>query len=513
MTFIFGRTPLWFNSRAMRAGGKNARWAAALAAAVMFAILPARAATEVKTIDLGKDVQVWFAEDHTIPIVAFTVSLPAGSAYDPGARPGLAGLAASLMDEGAGNLDSTGFHQALAAKAIRLYARADRDYTVVTVTAQAADAAEAMRLLQMALTKPRFDNEAVARVKAQIVQSLQQDGADPRQVASRAFMREFFNGHPYGHATDGEIQAVAAATQAELKAFARAHWVKTGAKIAVAGDISQAALTKLLGQTFAPVAGGPVAPPRDVGRLGAPGVHGIAMAVPQPNIYFGLPGIMRDDPDFLAGYVANYILGGGGFSSRMMTEVREKRGLTYGISTAIMPWRKASVWVGQVATRADAVNQTLQVVRDTMTAFAANGPTQAELDDAKTFLTGSFPLAFASNTGLSAQLATYQRQGLDAGYVARRNSLIQAVTLADVRRVAKRLFNPARLTVVVAGTAGGGPAPQRQKAPVVPPPRTPPVTQSANTPAPAPGKPATSASPTAKTVDKPVAKPAQKPTP
>jgi zinc protease len=200
--------------------------------------------------------------------------------------------------------------------------------------------------------------------------------------------------------------------------------------------------------------------------LGTPGVHVIALPVPQPTAIFGLPGIMRHDPDFIPGYVANYILGGGGFSSRLTDEVRVKRGLTYGISTSLTSYRKASVMIGSVATRADAVRQTIQVVKDTLANFATTGPTQSELDDAKTFLTGSFPLAFASNAGIASQLGTFQRQGLDIGYVARRNALIQAVTLEDVKRVGKKLFDPSRLTVVVAGTpVEGRSAPQRPKPP------------------------------------------------
>jgi zinc protease len=184
---------------------------------------------------------------------------------------------------------------------------------------------------------------------------------------------------------------------------------------------------------------------------------------------FGLPGIMRHDPDFIPGYVANYILGGGGFSSRLMDEVRVKRGLTYGIETQLSSYNRASIMVGSVATRADAVNQTIAVVRETLGQFAASGATQTELDDAKTYLTGSFPIAFASNAGIAAQLSAFQRQGLDIGYVSRRNSLIQAVTLDDVKRVAKRLYDPARLTVVVAGTpVEGRPVTERPKAPVRP---------------------------------------------
>jgi zinc protease len=431
-------------------------------------IAPARAAN-IKNIDLGKNAQVWFAEDHTIPMISFNISLPAGSAYDPAGKAGLASFTGAMIDEGAGGLDSKAFHEALASRAIAFSARAERDYLVISISTLKENAPEAMHLLQLALTRPRFENEALVRVKAQIVQSLQQEQAEPPRVASRAFMRAFFGDHAYAHPVSGEIASISAITTNDLRGFAKTHWTKHGLKVAVAGDITAPALAKLLGDTFQPVSG--VTPPSlpNVGRLGAPGVHVIPLPVPQASVSFGLPGIMRADPDFLPGYVANYIVGGGGFSSRLTDEVRVKRGLTYGISTSLSSMNKASVMAGSVATRADAVKQTVQVVKDTLKTFAEDGPTQAELDDAKTYLTGSFPLAFASNSGTAAQLGTFQRQNLDIGYVARRNSLIQAVTLADVKRVGKRLFDPARLTVVIAGTAADGraaPAPLPPGAPV-----------------------------------------------
>jgi zinc protease len=445
------------------------------AAALLLLTVHAANAADIQNIDLGPQAQVWFVEDHTIPVVSFNISLPGGSAHDPRGKAGLAAFTAAMMDEGAGNLNSAAFHQALAAKAIQFSARAERDFTVISVTSLPQDAAEAMRLLQLALTRARFDNEPLARVRASIIQSLQQDAAEPAAVASRAFMNDFFNGHPYGHAATGDVGSIGGITQADLRGFARSHWVKNGVKIAVAGDITRAAVTRLLGQTFAPLPGTAVAPVRDVGRLGRPGVHIVPLPVPQPMAMFGLPGIMRSDPDFIPGYVANYILGGGGFSSRLMDEVRTKRGLSYGVSTSMNSYRKASVWIGQVGTRANAINQTIDVVRKVMADFAKAGPTQSELDDAKTYLTGSFPLAFASNTGIAAQLGTFQRQGLDVGYVTRRNGMIQAVTIEDVRRVARRLFDPARLTVIVAGSPAGGPAPQRPKPAVA----TPPAPQAA----------------------------------
>lgn len=427
-------------------------------ALVFAAIVPARAA-DIKKIDLGKSAEVWIAEDHTVPIVAFNISLPAGSAYDPSGKAGLAAFTAALLDEGAGGMDSRAFHEALANKAIRFSAGTERDYLVISVVSLTENVPEAMRLLQLALTKPRFDAAAVTRVRAQIIQGIQQSEAEPPRVASKAFIRAFFNGHPYGHPSTGDVQSIGRITAEDMRAFARGHWVRNGIKIAVTGDISSEQAQKLLGSTFKPVSSKAAAPLPGIGRLGAPGVHEIPMAVPQASVLFGLPGIMRHDPDFIPGYVANYILGGGGFSSRLTQEVRVKRGLTYGISTSLASYQKAAMMQGSVATRADAVRQTLQVVRATMADFARNGPTQQELDDAKTYLTGSFPLAFASNGGTASQLGAFQRQNLDIGYVARRNALIQAVTLEDVKRVAKKLFDPARLTVVIAGTPAQGARP------------------------------------------------------
>jgi len=460
-------------------------------------------ATDVKPIDLGRNVEVWFVEDHTLPIVSVAISFPAGSAYDPADKAGLASFAAALIDEGAGNLNARAFHGALADKAIRFNARVERDYMVVTLTSLKENLPEGLRLLQLALTHPRFDNDAVTRVRAQIIQNLEQGQTEPPTVAQRAFMQVFFNGHAYGHAEDGDIASIAAITPDDLRGFARSHWVKGGLKIALAGDIDAKTAQRLLADTFKPVSGALPAALPVVGKLGQPGIHVIPMPVPQPTILFGLPGIMRADPEFIPGYVANYIAGGGGFSSRLMDEVRVKRGLTYGVSTSLNAMNRASVMLGAVATRANAVRQTIDVVKTTLADLAANGPTEAELEDAKTFLTGSFPIAFASDGGIASQLSVFQRQGLDIGYVARRNGLINAVTLDQVKHAAKRLFDPARLTVVVAGSPQEGrPAPQVPRAPVRPAPQPQagaPVPSGASplpkppapVPKPAPAKPAT----------------------
>jgi zinc protease len=357
-----------------------------------------------------------------------------------------------LLDEGAGKRDAKAFHAALADKAIQLSVDTDRDWTVVSLVTLTANANDAFGLLGTALAHPRFDADAIARVRAQMLQNLRQQDEDPSQVAARDFHQVFFGPHPYGHAPEGDGPGLTAVSRGDLQGFARGHWVRGGLKIAVAGDVDTAALTALVKSAFGPLSGAtPPAMPKP-SRMGAPGLHVFPMPVPQPNAVFALPGLLRSDPDYLAVYVANYILGGGGFSSRLTNEVREKRGLTYDISTDVPALRKAGLIEGTVATRADAMNQTLAAVRDTMTKFAAEGPTVQELADAKTYLTGSYPLAFSSNAGTAGQLSSFQRSGMPVDYVARRNSLINAVTLDDVKRVAKKWFDPKRMTIVVAGT-------------------------------------------------------------
>jgi len=405
-----------------------------------------------RTLDIGPGEQVWFEEDHTVPMVAVTVSLPAGSVYDPTAKAGLAAFAAYLFNEGAGSLTSEAYQSEIANRAIQLSMSPDRDWLILSLSALTSQTRDAFRLFALALQHPRFDADAVDRVRDQMLQSIAQDESDPAAVAANRFYAVYFGNHPYAHPINGEARSLDAITAADLKAFTATHWVKGGAKIAVSGDIDAATLTALLKATFDPLSATPPPPPPPVLHPGAPGESVVAMAVPQPTAIFGLPGIARADKDYLAGYVANYIVGGGGFSSRLTYEVREKRGLTYGISTGFSDFRNGGVVLGQVATREDAMDASLAVVRGVLTDYAARGPTAAELADAKTYLTGSYPLAFASNAGIAAQLNAFQRSSLALDYVARRNGLIAALTLADVKRAAARLFDPRRMTVVVGGT-------------------------------------------------------------
>ena len=421
-------------------------------------------AVDVNSFNLAKSEQVWFVSDHTLPMIAMTAALPAGSAYDPKAKPGLAYFAASMLDEGAGKLTSQAFQTALANRAIRLTVSPDRDYMVVSLVTLSDNAKDAFQLLGMALSQPRFDADAIARVRAQILSGLQSEQEEPDIVAAKGFYRAYFKDQPYGHPIDGDAAAISTINAGDLKAFAATHWVSGGTRIAVSGDVDQPTLETLVKSAFGrlPQRSAPALPPAS--RVGQVGTEVIPMDVPQPTIVFGEPGILRKDPDFLPAYLANYVLGGGGFASRLTDEVRVKRGLTYDISTSLETDRLSGFVLGDVATKSGTVKQTIDVIRAALRDYAANGPTQAELDDAKTYLTGSMPLALSSNVGISAQLNTFQRIGLGVDYLKKRDALISAVTLDQAKQAAKRLFNPARLTIVVGGTPGRQTAAEPQHA-------------------------------------------------
>jgi zinc protease len=448
-------------------------------AAPMFAY-----AVNVKNLDMGKNVQVWYVEDHTLPMIAMTVALPAGSAYDPRDKAGLAAFAADLLNEGAGNYKSYEFQSRLSDRAIRLSFGTQRDYLVISLVTLTENAPEAFRLLGLALTRPRFDADAISRVRMQILSALQQEDEDPGTVAAKGFFQTYFGDHPYGHPVNGTPTSVARINRNDIKAFAGTHWVRNGLKISVSGDADPATLKTFIASAFGklPLKWAPPIPP--VKHAGVPGVHVIPMPVPQPVAVFAVPGLLRSDRDFIPAYVANYILGGGGFSSRLMNEVREKRGLTYNITTSLDSLKKAGIAAGQVATKAGGMRETISVIRATMNDFVANGATEKELADAKTYLTGSFPLAFASNTGISSQLNSFQRVGLPIDYMQKRNAFINAVTLDDVKRVSKRLFSSNKLTFVIGGSLQGPAAPLKP----LPGPGKPPV---AAQPPPKPAQPKT----------------------
>jgi zinc protease len=319
-----------------------------------------------------------------------------------------------------------------------------------------ANMAESADLLRIALTQPHFADEAVERVRAATLAALQKQARNPRSLSGRLFMSEAFERHPYGRNTSGTATSVAAITRADLAAFASRQFRRDKLVIGAVGDITPAELATLLDRVFGALPrgeGDSVLPEATLADGGALLVK--RSAVPQSSVTFGQAGLKRDDPDWYAALVLNEILGGGGFRGRLMKEIREKRGLAYGVSTGLVPYRHAGLILGSVATENGRVAESIALIRQEWQRMRDEGPTEDELRDAKTYLAGSFPLGLDSTRRIAGLLVRMQLDGLGIDYLDRRAELISGVTLDQARTVARRLYDPARLSFAVVGDPAG----------------------------------------------------------
>jgi zinc protease len=397
-------------------------------------------------------IEAWLVESHANPLIAIRFAFRGGATQDDEGKDGLAYFVSAMMDEGAGELNSIAFQERAQELAMRMDFDAGRDVMLGNVQTLTANRDEVFDLVRLAMAKPRFDEDAIERVRAQILAGLKFDENDPGTVASLAWDRLAFQNHPYGRPIKGTLQSISNITRDDLKTYVRRVFARDKLVISVVGDIDAATLGKALDHLFgdlplhselAPVADAnpPLGPTREI----------IEMDVPQSVAQFGHRGIARKDADFISAYVLNYIIGGGGFSSRLMEEVREKRGLAYSVYSNLYPYQHGAVFVGNVATKNEAVGQSLEVIEGELKRLAEQGPTAEELENAKSYLTGAYALRFESSSSIANQLLWIQIEDLGIDYVNRRNKLVEAVTLEDIRRVAKRLIEADRLITTIVG--------------------------------------------------------------
>lgn len=427
----------------------------AFVALLLLAALPARAVTVEKVVSPG-GIEAWLVRDHSNPILAVEMAFRGGSSVEPAAKAGLAHMVASLLDEGAGPYDSQAFQARLEDLAIGLSFEAGKDSFRGHLKTLTENREAAFEMMRLALTKPRFDKEPVERIRSQILTSLARELQDPQSVASRAWFKTVFAGHPYATPTRGEPETVKAITTADLKGYARGWLARDTLVVGAVGDITPDQLGALLDKTFKELpAKAPAIPVTDTAPKAPGKVDVIPRDNPQSVAVFGEAGIKREDPDWYAAYVMNYVLGGGGFSSRLTEEVREKRGLAYSVYSYLSPYEHAGLIIGGVATENARLKESLDLIRAEWKRMAEAGPTEKELADAKTYLTGSFPLQLDSTASIAGVLVAMQMDDLGIDYLDKRNGYMEAVTLEDVKRVARRLLDPARLTVVVVGKPAG----------------------------------------------------------
>jgi len=423
---------------------------ALLAFALALAPAPASAATKIQHLISPGGIEAWFVQDATVPLIAMEYAFGGGAAQDPADKPGVANMVASLIDEGSGDLDSKSFHERLDRRAIELSFSATRDYFRGSLRMLKDNKEEAFELLHLALTSPHFDPTDVERIRSQIISGLRRDTTNPNALVGRKFLELAYPNHPYGRPASGTLESLETITVADMKDYVRRVIAKDTLRIAVVGDIDPANLGKLLDQTFGSLpAKASLTPIPDVEATRPPHRAFVPLDVPQTVIGFGGPGVMRHDANFMAAYVVNHIIGGGGLTSRLYREVREKRGLAYSVYEALLWMDHSALFIGNTGTRADRAGETMDAIEKEIRRIADEGPTQQELDEAKSYLKGSQMLQLDTSSKLASGLLQYQLDKLPIDYLEKRNAIVDAITLDDARKIARRLWGQGLLTVVV----------------------------------------------------------------
>jgi zinc protease len=436
------------------------RFVLAAVATLVLALTSPAHATKIERVVSPGGIEAWLVQEKAVPLIAIDFAFRGGAIQDPADKAGVASLVSSLLDEGAGELDSNAFQERMEEKAIKLGFSAGRDHFRGSLRTLSEHRDDAFELLRLALTAPRFDSAEVERIRAQTIAKLTRETTSPNDIAGKRWWSAAFPGHPYGRPVSGSLESVPRITADDLKTYTRRVFARDNVKIAVVGDIDAAATGAMLDKVF-----GALPAKADLSAIEAARPQGIGqritveLDVPQAVVTFGGPGIARRDPDFIAAYIVNHILGGGSFSSRLYTEVREKRGLAYSVYSSLVWLDHAAMFMGGTGTRSDRAGETIEIIEQEIKRLAESGPDADELANAKSYLKGSYALGFDTSAKIAGQLVQIQLDDLGIDYINRRSGMIDAVSIDDVRRVAKRLLESGMLVTVV-GRSPAAPAKQ-----------------------------------------------------
>ncbi len=430
------------------------RIAAAFAIALA-AALPARAEVDIQEVTSPGGITAWLVEEHSIPFTALELRFRGGTSLDEEGARGATHLMAGLLEEGAAEMDAQEFTRAVEGLAAQFQYDVHDDTFTVSAKFLTENRAEAVDLLRKSLAEPRFEETAIERVRGQVLSMLRSDKTDPDEIAGEAFRARIYGDHPYATPGEGTLDSVTGLTREDLLAAWENALVRDRLYVGVVGDITAEELGTLLDDLLGdlPESGPDLPDTADLDFDG--GTHVVEFDTPQSVAVFGQPGMAQDHPDFFAAYLLNTIIGGGGFESVLMQEVREERGLTYGVYSYLVDKDNAKVWMGSVSSANDRIAEAIEVIRAEWARIAEEGVTAEQLDAAKKYLTGAYPLRFDGNGPIANIIAGMQIQGMPIDYAATRNDRVNAVTLEQVNRVARELMDPEALTFVVAGKPEG----------------------------------------------------------
>ncbi len=418
--------------------------------------LSAQAALAIQHWQTPQGARVVFVESRELPMLDISVDFPAGSARDPAGKAGLAHLTHGLLDQGAGGLSDTAIAHRLADVGAVLSGNFDRDRAGVTLRtlSSASEKAAALEMLARVLQRPDFPQAVIKREKQRLIAAIREAEADPGTVAGKAFYRALYGTHPYAHDEAGDPAAIARLTRGDLQAFYRAHYSAPNAVISLVGDIPRAEAEAIAARLAAGLSKAAAVPPLPSPAPAASSDVRIAHPSTQSHVLVGAVGMARNDPDFFPLFVGNYVLGGGGFDSRLMREVRDKRGYAYSAYSYFMPMVEAGPFQLGLQTKLEQTGDALKVAQATLRQFIADGPSEAELDQAKSNLTGGFPLRIDSNKKILDYLAVIGFYRLPLDYLDTWVAKVDAVDVAAVKQAFARRIDPDRLVTVVVGATG-----------------------------------------------------------
>lgn len=400
-----------------------------------------------------RDMTAWLVSDDSLPLITIEVAWLGGSAGEAADKAGVTMLMARLMNEGAGDLSARQFQQAMADKAISISFASTRDEVTASVRCLKRYQQSCFDLLKLALSQPRFDEEAIERMKGEQRTAILRNKQSPGRIAARAFREMAFAQHPYARPLNGTMDTLLGLTRADIKARYNGLLARDNLRLGVVGDMSRAETRRLMRDVFA------VLPAQNSARIIAdtqavsgPQTRHIDRAGPQTTVFFGHRGIDYDHELFFPAFVMNSILGGSGFSSRLTEQVREARGLAYSVYSYFSINTHAGLWQGTVASDNKTVQQALDLIRGEMRRMAQDGVSAERLDAAKTYLTGAYALRFDSGRKIAGQLIGVQLMGRSIDYFTQRNAAINAVTQDEIKRAALLLLADKLLVVSVGGT-------------------------------------------------------------
>lgn len=406
---------------------------------------------DIQKITSKSGISAWLVEDHSLPIIAMNYAFRgSGAKNDPIKKQGLARLTSNTMDEGAGDLDAQEFQKMLQDHSISLSFGASRDHFSGNLKTLSKNKDTAFSLLRMALNEPRFDEEAIARMRLANQSRIRSSLSNPNWLAARLQNDRLFEGHVYAMNSGGTLSSLEKITAEDLRGFSKTLG-KNQLVISVAGDITADELEQRLDEVFGSLPDVERKEPEKRALQNEGGIYLYKQNIPQTIIEIAQTGISRQDEDFYSAYVMNFILGASGFGSRLMEEIREKRGLTYGIYSYFRQYDEADTMNVSTSTANENVGEMLSLISEEWGKIGSEPVNETELEEAKSYINGSLPLSLTSTDSISGLLLSLQLDRLPVDYLDTRAEKINAVSQADIEQVSKRLLDTGKMTIIMVG--------------------------------------------------------------